>query len=72
MFFLVKVNQKVINVFYPLFKMRVKVVSVNMKNGTLKMIFLAISLISIIKVVKILILFSEESHLKYNGGALMS
>ena len=38
MFFFVKVNQNIINV------MRVKVVNVKMKSGTLKMIFLAISL----------------------------
>ena len=43
MFFFVKVNQRVINVFYPSFKMRVKVVSINMKTGTLKIAFLAIS-----------------------------
>ena len=42
-FLFVKVNQKVINVFYPSLKMTVKVVSVNMKSGTLKMIFLASS-----------------------------
>ena len=42
-FFFVKFNQNVINVFYPLLKMMVKVVSVNMKNGTLKIVFLAIS-----------------------------
>ena len=41
-FFFVKVNQKVINVFYLSLRMRVKVVSVNMKIGNLKMIFLAI------------------------------
>ena len=44
MFFFVKVNQKVINVFYPSLKMKVKVVSVNIKIGTLKIVFLAISL----------------------------
>ena len=47
-------------------------VSINMKSGTLKMVILAISLNSIVKVVKILILFRVKSHLKYNGGALMS
>ena len=44
MFFFVKGNQKVINVFYLLLKMRVKVVNVNMKSDTLKMVFLTISL----------------------------
>ena len=43
-FFLVKVNQKVINVFYSSLKMRVKVVSVNMKRDTLKIVFSAIFL----------------------------
>ena len=42
-FFFVKVNEKVINVFYRSLKMKVKMVSVNMKSGTSKMIFLAIS-----------------------------
>ena len=42
MFFFVEVNQKVINVFYSSLKMKVKVVSVNVKIGILKMIFLAI------------------------------
>jgi len=42
MFFFVKGNQKVINVFYPSLKIRVKVFNVNMKSGTLKMVFLAI------------------------------
>ena len=36
--FFVKVNQMVINVFYPSLMMRIKVVSVNMKNCTLKMV----------------------------------
>ena len=43
MFFFVKVNKKVINVFYPLLKIGVKVVSVNMKSDTLKIVLLAIS-----------------------------
>ena len=43
MFFFVIVNSRAINVFYPSLKMRVKLISVNMKNGTLKMIFLTIS-----------------------------
>ena len=43
-FFFVKVNQKVINVFNPSLKMIVKMVNVNMKSGTLKIVFLAISL----------------------------
>ena len=42
-FFFVKGIQKVINVFYSLLKMRVKTVSVNMKSGNLKIVFLAIS-----------------------------
>ena len=45
MFFFVKDNQKVINLFYPSLKTKVKVVSVNMKIGILKIIFLAISLL---------------------------
>ena len=44
MFFFVKVNEKVINVFYPSLKMRVKVFSINMKSDTLKMIFLTVSI----------------------------
>ena len=42
-FFLNKVNERVINEFYLSLKMKVKVVSINMKSGTLKMIFLTIS-----------------------------
>ena len=41
-FFFVKVNQKVINVIYPSLKMRVNVISINMKSGILKMVFLAV------------------------------
>jgi len=44
MFFLSKLIKKVIIVFYPSLKLKVKMISVNMKSGTLKMIFLAISL----------------------------
>ena len=36
-------NPRVINVFFPSLKVRVKMVSINMKNGTMNMIFLAIS-----------------------------
>ena len=42
--FFVKVNQNVINVFELSSKIMVKVVSVNMKSGTMKIVFLAISL----------------------------
>ena len=48
MFFFVKVNRKVINVFYLFLKMKVKVVSVKMKSGILKMVFLTISLLKTI------------------------
>ena len=44
MFLFVRVNHKVINVFYLSLKTRIKVISVNMKNSNLKIVFLAISL----------------------------
>ena len=56
-FFFVKVNQMVINVFYPSLKIMVKVVSVNMKSSTLKIVFLTIFFVCLIFTIELSLYF---------------
>ena len=61
------VNSKGISVFYPSLKMMVKMVSVNMKSGTINVIFVAISLKYLhVHFLQILILMLNIKYLEYN------